>query len=685
MSLINDHSDGWFDEVLNDGTVLEYEIADSACRATYAARAYWNLRTRHGGKPHGIVGCRCSSASIAVARIAGLEEVPQNSPTSTSARLSNTEEFPSFSRVISADATHALISMLRYFGWGRVTILATDTQYGKDQATEFRHLWKGDIAFSHTITLNPDGSINEDSVNQALNGVPTDDPANNSRIILLLAHDQHAYSILKIATERSFQPDTIWVGTESWVNRSPPDGDLSWLPEHPGYIGLTPYRNRNADYQDYLERLNAWHVQEGRVPWDDLPDYAAEYMVDSILSISMALSSVPREARLDGALVSAALRNLTFDGISGPVSFTEKGDRFDPRFTIFNLQRTNDGVSWVDVGVAERTVGDTMLHDGVKAMCFADVGCGLTTAPSDSYPVPKDHTATILIIVIPIILLILLVVCCLYWRSKRKQRLLKASMTALQKKVEEKKKIDGELLDIDKQVGDAKRRQESLILRRAQLQGLPDTWSDTDEILVSVNPDDEQYWTVLQRMRETMNDVHISKLWRVQNTSLWSYYSFHKDRLEGNGIPHNERRVWHGSSSLDPKIIYEDKMDGFMMQFAARGFWGRGLYFADKAVYCTHYSYRPPQATLASSFLSSSTGERPGGNADEKEMFLTKLLVGKDIFLDRDVSQAKANEYRNLTVPPTDTKTGLKYNTVSGRTAGSKVWVVYGKSCTFNR
>lgn len=43
---------------------------------------------------------------------------------------------------------------------------------------------------------------------------------------------------------------------------------------------------------------------------------------------------------------------------------------------------------------------------------------------------------------------------------------------------------------------------------------------------------------------------------------------------------HGERDVWHGTSSLDPSVIYDDQQDGFMMQFAARGFWGRGLYYA---------------------------------------------------------------------------------------------------------
>ena len=139
---------------------------------------------------------------------------------------------------------------------------------------------------------------------------------------------------------------------------------------------------------------------------------------------------------------------------------------------------------------------------------------------------------------------------------------------------------------------------------------------------------------------------------------------------------HGERDVWHGTSNLDPSVIYDDLQDGFMMQFAAQGFWGRGLYFADKASYSSHYAFKPPQSTLMSSFTFASDS-RPGGKADEKEMFLTKLLVGNHVFLDRDVSSAKASEYRKLTVPPVDTKTGYKYNTVTGNTGGSQVWVVY--------
>jgi hypothetical protein len=64
-SLINNHSDGWNDDILNDGTVLKCKVADTKCDGTVAARAYWDLRKENGGVPmHGIVGARCSGASI---------------------------------------------------------------------------------------------------------------------------------------------------------------------------------------------------------------------------------------------------------------------------------------------------------------------------------------------------------------------------------------------------------------------------------------------------------------------------------------------------------------------------------------------------------------------------------------------------------------------------------------------
>jgi hypothetical protein len=58
-------------------------------------------------------------------------------------------------------------------------------------------------------------------------------------------------------------------------------------------------------------------------------------------------------------------------------------------------------------------------------------------------------------------------------------------------------------------------------------------------------------------------------------------------------------------------------------------------------------------------------------------MFLAKLLVGNEININRDESGQKAADCRALTVPPINPQTNLKYNTVTGHTGGSQVWIVY--------
>ena len=598
-------------------------------------------------------------------------KVPQISPESTHSSLSDKDEFPYFSRLSSSQEARALVSLLRRFGWQKVSIIHTEKQYSADLAKEFQRLWKGfheddsgawtgTISYVSTIATDEKDVAEKDSIHQAL----TDFPREQSRIVLLLAHSQHAFSVLEEATHLEFQTDTVWVGSVAWTNRLP----AAKQPLQAGYIGITPYRNRDDVYVDYLDRLRKWQRAQGRHPWPELPDYAAEYMVDSILAAARALSSLPEEARKNGDAVVRAVRQLNFRGVSGPVSFTNEGDRSEPRFSIFNLQHDGSDLAWKNVGSDSTLIGKADVD--IETLCFADVGCGVNAVPLDSYPVRVEPVSKAITIGLPSISAVLLIVLWRYCRSKAKKRRLKSNMTEMQKRVEAMKEIDSDLLNIDEMVEAAKKRQAELIERRAAIQDVPDTWSNDIRTLVKVPPDDDQYWSVLDRMRLTMPDVYISKLWRVQNTSLWTFYSFHKERLKMNNIPRGERLVWHGTSGMDPSVIYDDQQDGFMMQFAAQGYWGRGIYFAENASYSNMYAHRRHNELVYPL-------ARQDWKSDEREMILTKLLVGKEVFLDRDASSDKAAQYSRLAVPPTDPQTKLKYNTVSGNTCGSKVYVVY--------
>ena len=672
VELLNDHTDGFYDDIFdNDGTIIDWTVSNSACDATTTVRAFWNLRETRGENPNALIGCRCSSASISLARTSGLMKVPQISPESTHSALSDKEEFPYFSRLSSSKEAQALVSLLRHFGWKKVSIIHTEKQYSADLAKEFQRLWKGthvdatgswtgSIPYISTIATNENDVADIDSIRLALSDFPTE----QSRVVLLLGHSQHAFAVLEEAVNMQFQPDTIWVGSVAWTNRFP----SVKTPMLPGYIGVTPYRNRDGVYMDYLGRLQKWQQAQGRDPWPQLPDYAAEYMIDSILAAVLALSSLSEDERLNGDAVVQAIRGLNFSGVSGPVAFTEKGDRKDPKFSIFNLQEHESGLVWENLG--SDATGDGTVDADPDHFCFPSVGCDFDAIPLDSYPANLDPVHKAITVGIPSILAILMLVLWRYCRSKAKKRRLKSNMSEMQKRLKAMKEIDTDLHDIDEMVEAAKKRQAELIERRAALQDAPKTWSNDIRTLVEVPPDDKQYWAVLDRMRETMPGVHISKLWRVQNTSLWAYYSFHKERLSMHKIAHGERQVWHGTSTLDPSVIYDDEQDGFMRQFAAQGYWGRGIYFAESACYAHMYAHRQHKE-VAYPLVRDDWKE------DESELILAKLLVGKEIFLDREESPEKAAEYSRLTVPPTDPKTHLKYNTVSGKTGGSKVYVVY--------
>ena len=62
--------------------------------------------------------------------------------------------------------------------------------------------------------------------------------------------------------------------------------------------------------------------QDGKEPWLELPNHAAQQMVDSILALVMALVATPPLDRRNGTAVMSNLLDLDFNGVSGRVRFT---------------------------------------------------------------------------------------------------------------------------------------------------------------------------------------------------------------------------------------------------------------------------------------------------------------------------------------------------------------------------
>ena len=116
--------------------------------------------------------------------------------------------------------------------------------------------------------------------------------------------------------------------------------------------------------------------------------------------------------------------------------------------------------------------------------------------------------------------------------------------------------------------------------------------------------------------------------------------------------------LFHGTSQTPPSKIWQSE-DGFDLRYSRRGMWGIGSYFAEKASYSDKYAYR-----YSTNFIQCS------------EMLVASVLTGNS-------KEMLSNyESRSLTRPPvyidaTTSNTEVLYDTVTGYTKGSRIYVLY--------
>ena len=95
----------------------------------------------------------------------------------------------------------------------------------------------------------------------------------------------------------------------------------------------------------------------------------------------------------------------------------------------------------------------------------------------------------------------------------------------------------------------------------------------------------------------------------------------------------------------------------------------RGIYFAAKSSYSDKRAFCP-----AKKLHKDSWTERPDVYTGDREMLLTKLLVGNEI----DLEHTKETE--TFLLPPMIPGSKLRYDTVTGMTNDCRVWTVYENS-----
>ncbi|CAF4560635.1 unnamed protein product [Rotaria socialis] len=185
---------------------------------------------------------------------------------------------------------------------------------------------------------------------------------------------------------------------------------------------------------------------------------------------------------------------------------------------------------------------------------------------------------------------------------------------------------------------------------------LPSEWIDQQEEcrLVEIDRNDPNFMRIETRMKETMPNIEVHKMERVQNPRMWNHYAFcHRNlRNELRSMPdlQVEMELFHGTKNAPPSEIYLGEYE-FDMTFCESGMWGIGTYFAQNASYsCDLYAH----------LLSNG----------KRQVFLAQVLTGHVYDCQYD---------RTLRRPPKKNENidGRRYNSVSGDTKGSKVYIVY--------
>lgn len=123
----------------------------------------------------------------------------------------------------------------------------------------------------------------------------------------------------------------------------------------------------------------------------------------------------------------------------------------------------------------------------------------------------------------------------------------------------------------------------------------PKYWDLEDQSVYSeidVCPRSVEFEEIAVRMSSSLPKAKITKLTRIQNNYLMTHYITNLNmRQEVRKGSLNRHLLFHGTSTLDPQLVYKNFDTGFDLQYAnTAGLYGKGLYFAQNASY-SHNGY----------------------------------------------------------------------------------------------
>ncbi|KAH6946611.1 hypothetical protein HPB50_014202 [Hyalomma asiaticum] len=337
----------------------------------------------------GLIGGSYSEVSQKVASLLRLFHVPQISPASTAASLSDRTRYDLFARTVPPDPlqAHVMVDIIHHFNWTYVSLVSSEGMYGDSGMTSFlRDATTGNfcVAVVEKIPRLAD-DVTFDGIIESLMR------RSQARVVALFTRGKDSRALLAAAKRAKVVSHFVWVSSDGWGTQAHVvDGlddqaisaitvelDSMVIPEYDSYMkNLTVDNNkRNPWFREYWEDVFQCSVdpaqQNGTLTAcaDSFrlhesagyrQDAKIQFVVDAVYAFAHALDEASKQLcrgqnesfceafqNLDGeSLYMNYLLNTTFEDLVGRVvRFDGVGDGLAP-YRIYNLRRLDNSSTY---------------------------------------------------------------------------------------------------------------------------------------------------------------------------------------------------------------------------------------------------------------------------------------------------------------------------------------------------
>lgn len=360
------------DTTLLADTTLKYLVRDTATDSAVGPVVAQELID---AGVFGLVGAASSGVSAAIAAKAEAAKIPQISYSSTSPTLSDKAEFPYFLRVVPPDSVQgvAIANIIDEMGWDTVSTLSTNDDYGQGGMDVF----KAAAADLGIEVLSPqEFAPGESDVKVKLQAIVD----SGAKVIILNMIVADAVTVFSQAASVGITAENgfVWVGTDGPTQSQVFENSTIVEDAMTGMIGTRPNRGIGDIYTAFLDSWEAADPADYAGAGDREPNTYATFAYDAVYAFAYAADNMITAGTdpEDGALLLAELKDLTFDGATGPVSFDENGDRLG----VYDIINLVDGVFVV--------VGTWDIPNGMQLTGTITWPDGGTKTPADGSGIP---------------------------------------------------------------------------------------------------------------------------------------------------------------------------------------------------------------------------------------------------------------------------------------------------------